>query len=157
MSSIRMFIRERLLRLWRTLKGARRGAKTLYQDAGAQTTDRDSREPTIALQPQSRLLSLPAEIRNMIYLDVLEVRSWPFHVSITPAQHELPGLLRVCAQIRHEAMPIFFKNNAFSYNVIDLKPIAPLHSSDHWSVQSYNGVGLNDSKASYAKFSGRAD
>lgn len=67
---------------------------------------------------QSRLLSLPAELRNKIYrLSLLESRrimigsAYPL-----PSQ---PGLLQTCRQLRLESSNIYYKENRFRHIIVE--------------------------------------
>ena len=62
-------------------------------------------------QLASRLLSLPAELRNNIYWFAL-VSSTPV-VASTGRRQSCAALLRTCHQIRDEATQIFYTNNTF--------------------------------------------
>lgn len=49
---------------------------------------------------------------------------------ISPSQHQQPGLLRTCRQIRNEAINIFQTENYFATDIIELRPINPHRG--HW-------------------------
>ena len=58
----------------------------------------------------SRLLSLPPEIRNIIYREVLDHRHQKWYIRIAT---RLPGLLHTCQQLRAEATQIYFSETLF--------------------------------------------
>lgn len=64
---------------------------------------------------ESRLVSLPAEIRNQIYKNVL-VESEPIDVNSSNIPAE-PGLLRVNRNIRNEARHFYYNDNLFLFTV----------------------------------------
>lgn len=80
------------------------------------------------LQEQSPLMSLPAEVRVMIYDYVLVAEESPFdqrlanHFDKTAAAQ--PSLLRTCRFARAEAIPIFYSKNEF---VVAVTPRFPGH------------------------------
>ncbi|KAF2173997.1 hypothetical protein M409DRAFT_16268 [Zasmidium cellare ATCC 36951] len=57
------------------------------------------------------LLSLPAEMRNFIYAEVLISNE---RIKVTKDNYQQPSLLRVNHQIRHEARPIYYCQNNFT-------------------------------------------
>ena len=70
-----------------------------------------SRSSSINNNATSRLLRLPAELRNKIYHHTLTASEGQ-HVELTAIkQHS--ALLRTCSQIRKEATDIFYANNTF--------------------------------------------
>lgn len=80
------------------------------------------------LQPTSRLLSLPAELRNRIYeyavseQDAYHLSRGPRWMSWAPGYRtnrtafQTPAILQVCRQTSAEASPIFYSITAFQYN-----------------------------------------
>lgn len=67
---------------------------------------------------KTRLLTLPAELRNVIYAPVL-VSNEPIDLSAIHKAHLEPGLLAVCLRIRSEALPIYYGRNIFSASILD--------------------------------------
>lgn len=73
---------------------------------------------------ESRLMKLPAELRNLIYeLVVVEAKTIdivdPDHVQGGPGVSERakqPGIAQVCRQLRREVLPIFYSQNTFRVN-----------------------------------------
>ncbi|KAK3710462.1 hypothetical protein LTR37_010305 [Vermiconidia calcicola] len=63
----------------------------------------------------SRLLNLPAEIRNCIYVYIL-VEDKP--LAVTPGL-KLPALLATCYKVRYEGLEIWFLENEFEILLID--------------------------------------
>ena len=67
-------------------------------------------------QSQSRLLQLPAELRNQIWeyavvnAEHIVVKFTGRYVDIRKPQ---PGILRICRQTRKEASPFFFQQHRF--------------------------------------------
>ncbi|KAK4500662.1 hypothetical protein PRZ48_008851 [Zasmidium cellare] len=72
------------------------------------------------------LLTLPAEVRNHIYEEVL-VESDNINVPATGMKQ--PALLRVCGQIRDEVTQMYYGQNIFTLNVQDYDgtAFAPFH------------------------------
>jgi len=71
----------------------------------------------------SRLLSLPPELRTQIYRDVL-LQSDPISLAISEPAHESnaqPGLLLTCHQIRNEAISIYYGENAIRLGIRSLR------------------------------------
>lgn len=69
-----------------------------------------------AASQTSRLLSLPPEIRNIIYRKVLDDRHEQWCTKIPT---KLPGLLQACKQIRFEASPLSFSETLFWLTLSD--------------------------------------
>ncbi|KAK4498325.1 hypothetical protein PRZ48_010983 [Zasmidium cellare] len=69
------------------------------------------------------LLGLPAEIRNLIWFEVLVTSE---KMVITPDNHAAPSLLRVNRQNREEARPIYYLENSFFIHCLDFDPAALL-------------------------------
>jgi hypothetical protein len=64
---------------------------------------------------QQEFLTLPAEIRNIIYRYVLhEDYIYAFDGTLPPSQ---PGLLQVNRQLRKEASEIYYKENIFRFEI----------------------------------------
>lgn len=72
---------------------------------------------THASNQDSPLLSLPAELRNEIYTQVL-VGTEDIDIS-SPTAHTQGALLDVCKQIRKEAAEIYYVENSFSLTTDD--------------------------------------
>ncbi|KXT18396.1 hypothetical protein AC579_8180 [Pseudocercospora musae] len=66
----------------------------------------------------SKLLNLPAEMRNWIYREALCEDSW---IKIDQDTFAQPALLRTCKQIRHEASSIYYHENRFEVAALDMK------------------------------------
>ena len=88
---------------------------------------------------QCRLLSLSAELRNIIYDLVLNER----YVGIGRPWPEVPGLLRTCKQIRREASSMFYDENFFLLHTEDLK-MQPHRGHWFWRHASGNMYGINN-------------
>ena len=74
-----------------------------------------SSTPGTAAPPPSRLLALPAELRNRIYLFTLhETRH--IHIDST---YQQPALLQACRKTRAEASSIYYMENKFIINCHD--------------------------------------
>lgn len=69
-----------------------------------------------AAHGDSRLLRLPAELRNVIYRYVL-VQVDP--IDIANDGHQEPALLTTCKEIRQEAVTLFYCENEFEIEMID--------------------------------------
>lgn len=67
------------------------------------------------VQQDSRFLSLPAELRNQIYREVLHFKDPIPMIGCTLYQHA--ALLRVSSQTREEAASIFWGENRF-YHIL---------------------------------------
>lgn len=63
------------------------------------------------------LLSLPGELRNRIYRYTL---GSPQAIAVSSKGYERSGLLSACRQIRHEALQIFYHENAFDIAALEL-------------------------------------
>lgn len=63
---------------------------------------------------QCHLLELAAELRNRIYEYALVEDD---DVEIRPETFAQPGLLLTCRKIRAEALPIYFLDNVFKFNI----------------------------------------
>lgn len=87
--------------------------------------------------PTSRLLALPAEMRNEIYEWALTAPQ-DGEIDIT-ADWEPPGLLATCRQIRHEALGMYFLDNTFVFNIQNCD--GSLHTS--W-LSEFGGYVLED-------------
>lgn len=79
----------------------------------------ESTEDNIIHPKKCHLLSLPAELREMIYGFVVQ-RKWPvmcYEISIIShmGEFEMPIAL-TCRQIREESREVFFKINRFEFN-----------------------------------------
>ena len=94
-----------------------------------------------ATMASTSLLSLPAELKNHIYGLVLIERSW---VNLREGQNKIargtklmyprvtswkePALLRVCKEIRSEALPLYYGSNAFAVSVYSKYSLAFLEN-----------------------------
>jgi len=103
------------------------------------TNERDTDDN--ATMASTSLLSLPAELKNHIYGLVLIERSW---VSLREGQNKIargtklmyprvtswkePALLRVCKEIRSEALPLYYGSNAFAVSVYSKYSLAFLEN-----------------------------
>ncbi|KAK3613916.1 hypothetical protein LTR56_026457 [Elasticomyces elasticus] len=68
---------------------------------------------SVALQPRvdvPSLLTLPAEIRNLIYKFIFQGTHAPAH-----PRGATPAVLRVCRQLKAEANGIFYTNSSFDF------------------------------------------
>lgn len=77
-----------------------------------------------SISQNSRLFEIPPELRNNIYTLVLTETSdiiIPESAKLAP-----PSLLRVCRQIRHEAIKLYYAENSFRVFVRDDARSAPL-------------------------------
>ncbi|EME42155.1 hypothetical protein DOTSEDRAFT_54593 [Dothistroma septosporum NZE10] len=98
------------------------------------TGNEDTAPHPIISQPGSRLLTLPAELRTIIYQIALTADR--NYIAITPTDHQRPPLLLINRQIRQEAAHLYFSENAFGFPVIDLQPLKPKYGSGHWTVMN---------------------
>lgn len=83
----------------------------------------------------SRLLELPAEIRNQIFTYAVVQEEW---VIIREDDCSKPTLLETCRQLRKEAEPIFYKHNTFAVRITNCK-IRP--QPEHWFWLRDEGKG----------------
>ena len=67
---------------------------------------------------QSRLLSLPPEIRNSIYRLCVVEEEW-IHLCADHPRPKPPTLLQICSQVRKEAIDIYHGENTFSFDGSD--------------------------------------
>ena len=75
-----------------------------------------SRTSSTSGTADSKLMSLPAELRNKIYTYALVKNSKigiPKYYQSTEKKWREPKLLAVCKQIREEARPLYYANNSF--------------------------------------------
>lgn len=72
--------------------------------------------PSTLHNGNTRLLSLPGELRNMIWRYTLIQEGY---LILTPAIEILPPLTRVCSQIQQEAASIYFSEQEFLTIVTD--------------------------------------
>ncbi|KAI6818822.1 hypothetical protein KC340_g14061 [Hortaea werneckii] len=75
---------------------------------------------------QAHLLTIPGELRNIIYRLVLLSED---RIKIDKRHRKMPPLLRTCQQIYAEARSIHFGENSFQVTVRHLHPTVPSH---HW-------------------------
>lgn len=86
-----------------------------------------------------RFLDLPRELRDYIYeatlrVDELHIPSACWHPGAKFA--EQPALIRVCCQIRQEALPLFYQLNTF---------VAHIHRADFsYSLSYINIIGSSN-------------
>ncbi|KAK5720625.1 hypothetical protein LTR15_006585 [Elasticomyces elasticus] len=69
---------------------------------------------SVSLQPRvdvPSLLTLPAEIRNLIYKFIFQGTHAPAH-----PRRATPAVLRVCRQLKGEASGIFYTNSSFDFH-----------------------------------------
>ena len=71
-------------------------------------------------QQGSRLLRLPAELRNRIYEEVL-ISEKPIYLNTTHVRPHATwrwslGVLQACQMIRAEAQPVYYSNNSFCFS-----------------------------------------
>lgn len=82
----------------------------------------DSKSPTNN-DRKSRLLALPAELRNAIYSLVLVE---PSDIVISTKHYsQPPALLATCRQVREEASSLYYSLNRFHFMVSDSQPNTP--------------------------------
>ncbi|EME42609.1 hypothetical protein DOTSEDRAFT_26183 [Dothistroma septosporum NZE10] len=79
--------------------------------------------------PKASLLGIPGELRNQIYGYVLLEGGL---VKLDAQDHQLPGLLRTCRQIRDEATEIYQTENNFQVDAWNMKLCIPQNYADHW-------------------------
>ena len=79
-----------------------------------------TKDKTPALQTQSPLLKLPAELRNVIYRYSL-IKQGDARIQLRDLRPS--ALLYTCRQIRYEASSIYFSENNFVLTV-DIPPMA---------------------------------
>ncbi|KAK3679742.1 hypothetical protein LTR78_000118, partial [Recurvomyces mirabilis] len=81
---------------------------------------------TTTTPQKSRLLTLPAELRNTIYEHVLCSKG---HILVRDGRsghhHRPKCLLHTCQQIREEASPIYYTQNTFRHYVPDRGSASP--------------------------------
>lgn len=73
-------------------------------------------------QQQSRLMGLPAELRNKIFeLALLDQES----INVSASGYERPGLLTTCKQIAHETTGMLYSGRTFHFHIqeFDTKPL----------------------------------
>lgn len=68
---------------------------------------------------QSRLLRLPAELRNMIWKFAITADRPLCIIGASPTQ---PALTRTCRQIRNESIRFFYRENSFSCTIMNYDP-----------------------------------
>ena len=99
--------------------------------------------------PEPKLLSLPPEMRNMIWRFVLCLDN-PIIINDT---YQLPAVIQTCHQIRHEALIIFHSENKFEHTVNDLDA-STFHK---WAALSYDTLRpetFAKLRSSYLAFTG---
>ncbi|KAI7535771.1 hypothetical protein KC331_g11853 [Hortaea werneckii] len=79
---------------------------------------------------QAHLLTIPGELRNIIYRLVLLSDD---RIKIDKRHRKMPPLLRTCQQIYAEARSIYFGENSFQVTVRHLRPIIPRR---HWILST---------------------
>ena len=101
---------------------------------GASSTKAISAEAPV-ITTSSRLLALPAELRDAIYTyAVIE----PGEIRLTQGTCAEPALLRTCRQIREEAGSIFYEKNTISVAMQDYK-LEPQTAHWYWTQPLKNG------------------
>lgn len=84
--------------------------------------------PPAVTEQDSKLMSLPPEIRKIIFEHALvqpgNLRQKNFATGrLVPREAAEPALTRTCRQIRSEAIPIFYQANTFIFHVDRLKAL----------------------------------
>jgi hypothetical protein len=74
----------------------------------------------------SRLLSLPGELRNRIYRFAI-IGTRALEIDAARWSTHQPPLLKICKQIRHEALRLFYIENKISTNIHDWNPVVKYH------------------------------
>ena len=82
---------------------------------------------------KANLLTIPAELRNTIYENVLLSKK-RIDLSTKPNRRP-PGLLSTCCHIRKEALPIYYKGNSFKFTVHEYDGTEAKHAFG--AVQKY--------------------
>ncbi|KAK4611195.1 uncharacterized protein CLAFUR5_13878 [Fulvia fulva] len=67
--------------------------------------------------PPSRLLGVPGELRNRIYRYVLLQES---PIIVTDTGFDRPGLMSTCKAVRTETVKIYYEENKFTVDIINL-------------------------------------
>lgn len=93
--------------------------ETFNTTARAITDPIDSVIETRILQHGSRLLDLPAELKNNIYRFTL-VEDGDINIPADGPLPVEPGLLRTCFEIRDDAQQIWLRENTFNFDVEEL-------------------------------------
>lgn len=97
------------------------------------------RSPQRRSQTNSPLLTLPPELRNKIY-DYALVETEPILVTTAFTQ---PPLLRICSQVRSEALPMWYTETYFTIPVVDCNGEMDLNfRRHHQSLQCVRATGL---------------
>ncbi|KAI7233939.1 hypothetical protein KC330_g5070 [Hortaea werneckii] len=94
---------------------------------------------------QAHLLTVPGELRNVIYRLVLLSDE---RIKIDKTHRKMPPMLRTCQQIYAEARSIYFGENSFQVTVRHLRPTVPGH---HWIFDKETRLDL------YVKLIGKFD
>ncbi|KAK5117159.1 hypothetical protein LTR85_008927 [Meristemomyces frigidus] len=94
-------------------------------DANTTPSNASRTQSDATTQSTSRLLALPPELRDEIYRFALVEEK----IVVDATRHTTPGVLRTCRQIRKEASPIFYRENAFVVVAMDLRAPVPVQ---HW-------------------------
>ncbi|WPB02075.1 uncharacterized protein RHO25_006709 [Cercospora beticola] len=90
------------------------GASVELPRAPTSKTELGAKPQTAHVLPTpSRLLQLPAELRNRIYRLVLHTAGEEDRIIVTEFGHERPALLQTCKKIRNEALKIYYYENSF--------------------------------------------
>lgn len=78
------------------------------------------------MHPKSRLLNLPAELRNTIHnLVLVDPRAFIIGDTIESPTPTVASLLATCTQIREEASPLYYALNSLRFLVSDAQPNTP--------------------------------
>ncbi|KAM3420438.1 hypothetical protein BST61_g3711 [Cercospora zeina] len=90
------------------------GAAFEAAQAPIDMTQSDAKTRAAQVSPTpSRLLRLPAELRNRIYRLGLHTAGDEDRIIVTDFGHERPALLQTCRKIRTEALKIYYYENSF--------------------------------------------
>ncbi|KAI6860594.1 hypothetical protein KC338_g6905 [Hortaea werneckii] len=79
---------------------------------------------------KAHLLTIPGELRNVIYRLVLVSEE---RIKVDKRHRKMPPLLRTCQLVYAEARSIYFGENSFQVTVRHLRPIISRH---HWLLVS---------------------
>lgn len=95
------------------------GLKKVFSTNAQQTAQSSTSPPPE--RSSSKLLGLPAELRNRIYrFALIEPKTIELDKSKWPAHQ--PAVLKTCRQIRHEALGVFYFGNKISTEILAWNP-----------------------------------